>query len=39
LPVIPRLIRSLQEEGIAIDMAYTYDGAKKSFFDACTRRP
>lgn len=39
VPVIPRLIRSLQEEGIAIDMAYTYDGAKKSFFDACTRRP
>jgi len=39
VPVIPRLIRSLQEEGIAIDMAYTYDGAKKSFLDACTRRP
>ena len=39
VPVIPRLIRSLQEEGVAINMAYTYDDAKKSFLDACTRRP
>ena len=39
VPIIPKLIRSLQEDGIAIDMAYTYDGAKRSFIDAYTRRP
>ena len=38
VPVIPKLIRSLQENGVAIDMAYTYDGAKRSFLDAYTRR-
>jgi len=38
VPVIPKLIRSLQENGVAIDMAYTYDGAKKSFLDAYARR-
>lgn len=38
VPPIPRLIRSLQENGVAIDMAYTYEDAKMSFLDAYTRR-
>ena len=38
VPVIPKLIRSLQESGVAIDMAYTYEDAQKSFLDAYTRR-
>lgn len=38
VPVIPKLIRSLQENGVAVDMAYTYEGAKRSFLDAYTRR-
>jgi cobalt/nickel transport system ATP-binding protein len=38
VPVIPKLIRSLQENGVAIDMAYTYEDAQKSFLDAYTRR-
>ncbi|MFA7199687.1 MAG: ATP-binding cassette domain-containing protein [Methanoculleus sp.] len=38
VPIVPKLIRSLQESGVAIDMAYTYEGAKKSFLDAYTRR-
>jgi len=38
VPPIPRLIRSLQESGVAIDTAYTYEDAKKSFLDAYARR-
>jgi len=38
VPVIPKLIRSLQESGVVIDMAYTYEDAQKSFLDAYTRR-
>ncbi len=38
VPPIPKLIRSLQESGVAIDTAYTYEDAKKSFLDAYTRR-
>ncbi|HOI14311.1 MAG TPA: ATP-binding cassette domain-containing protein [Methanoculleus sp.] len=38
VPPIPKLIRSLQENGVAIDMAYTYEDAKMSFLDAYTRR-
>lgn len=38
VPPIPKLIRSLRENGVAIDMAYTYEDAKKSFLDAYARR-
>jgi cobalt/nickel transport system ATP-binding protein len=38
VPPIPKLIRSLQENGVAIDMAYTYEGAKKAFLEAYTGR-
>ena len=38
VPPIPKLIRSLQENGVAIDTAYTYERAKKAFLDAYTRR-
>ncbi|MDI6867201.1 ATP-binding cassette domain-containing protein [Methanoculleus sp.] len=37
VPPIPRLIRSLQENGVEIEMAYTYRGAEKVFLDAYTR--
>ncbi len=38
VPPIPKLIRSLQENGVVIDTAYTYEDAKKSFLDAYARR-
>ncbi|WP_292520806.1 ATP-binding cassette domain-containing protein [Methanoculleus sp.] len=38
VPPIPKLIRSLKENGVAIDMAYTYEDAMKSFLDAYARR-
>lgn len=38
VPPIPKLIRSLRENGVAIEMAYTYEDAKKSFLDAYVRR-
>ncbi|KLK87538.1 ATP-binding protein [Methanoculleus sediminis] len=38
VPPIPKLIRSLQENGVAIDMAYTYEDAKKAFLDAYAGR-
>ena len=38
IPPIPKLIRSLQENGIPIEMAYTYEDAKKSFLEAYARR-
>jgi cobalt/nickel transport system ATP-binding protein len=31
VPVLPKLIRSLQDKGIPIPMAYTYDDAEKAF--------
>jgi len=37
VPPIPRLIRSLQENGVEIEMAYTYRDAEKVFLDAYTR--
>ncbi|KUG21071.1 atpase component niko of energizing module of nickel ecf transporter [hydrocarbon metagenome] len=39
VPVIPRLIRSLQNHGIAIEMAYTFEDAEQAFLDAFQRRP
>ncbi len=38
VPPIPKLIRSLQENGVAINMAYTYEDAKRSFLNAYARR-
>ncbi|WP_054848092.1 ATP-binding cassette domain-containing protein [Methanoculleus chikugoensis] len=38
VPPIPKLIRSLQENDVAIDMAYTYEDAKKAFLEAYARR-
>ena len=38
VPPIPKLIRSLQENGVAIDMAYTYEDAKKAFLEAYAGR-
>lgn len=37
VPPIPRLIRSLQENGVEIEMAYTYRDAEKAFLDAYMR--
>jgi len=37
VPPIPRLIRSLQENGVEIEMAYTYRDAEKVFLDAYMR--
>ncbi|HJK78721.1 ATP-binding cassette domain-containing protein [Methanocorpusculum vombati] len=34
LPALPRLIRSLQKHGVAIDPAYTYHDAEQSFLKA-----
>ncbi len=31
VPVLPKLIRSLQEKGIPVPMAYTYEDAEKAF--------
>lgn len=39
VPVIPKLIRSLQEEGVEIPMAYTYEAAMKAFVSAYKRQP
>ncbi|MDD4252583.1 ATP-binding cassette domain-containing protein [Methanoculleus horonobensis] len=38
VPPIPKLIRSLRENGVAIDMAYTYEDAKKAFLEAYASR-
>ena len=38
VPLLPKLIRSLQEQGIAIDMAYTFSGAERAFLDAFSRK-
>jgi cobalt/nickel transport system ATP-binding protein len=39
VPVLPRLIRSLQQRGIEIPMAYTYETAEKAFLKAFQRQP
>ncbi|RXE55516.1 ATP-binding protein [Methanoculleus taiwanensis] len=38
VPTIPRLIATLRDNGIDVDMAYTFDGAKRSLLDAYARR-
>ena len=38
VPVIPKLIRSLRDEGIDIGMAYTLDAAKHAFLASCRKR-
>ena len=38
VPVIPKLIRSLQSEGLDIGMAYTLDEAKQVFLESCRKR-
>ncbi|MDD4126598.1 MAG: ATP-binding cassette domain-containing protein [Methanomicrobium sp.] len=37
IPVIPKLIKSLQEKGIDIDMAYNYEDSEKVFLKAFGR--
>ncbi|RPJ53634.1 MAG: ATP-binding cassette domain-containing protein, partial [Methanobacteriota archaeon] len=39
VPVLPKLIRSLQSKGVAMPMAYTYDAAEKAFLSAYKDRP
>lgn len=38
VPPIPKLIRSLRENGVVIEMAYTYEDAKKAFLEAYASR-
>jgi len=38
VPVIPRLIGALRQEGVGISMAYTFDEAKNAFLEAFGRR-
>jgi cobalt/nickel transport system ATP-binding protein len=38
VPVLPRLIRSLQEQGVDIGMGYTYIEAEKAFLEAFKHR-
>lgn len=38
VPTIPRLIATLRDNGIDVDMAYNFDGAKRSLLDAYARR-
>ncbi|MCX6693151.1 MAG: ATP-binding cassette domain-containing protein [Methanomicrobiales archaeon] len=39
VPVLPKLIRALQEEGIAVSMAYTYEESVQALLNACKGRP
>ncbi len=38
VPVLPRLIRSVQEKGVDIEMGYTYTEAEKAFLEAFRRK-
>ncbi len=38
VPILPKLIRSLQEQGIEISMAYNYDDAMRAFLQAFRTR-
>ncbi|NYT05148.1 MAG: ATP-binding cassette domain-containing protein [Methanomicrobiales archaeon] len=38
VPALPKLIRALQEQGIDIGMAYTYEDAEAAFLEAFKRR-
>jgi cobalt/nickel transport system ATP-binding protein len=37
VPLLPKLIKTLRERGIDIDMAYNYDDSEKAFLKACGR--
>jgi cobalt/nickel transport system ATP-binding protein len=39
VPVLPKLIRSLQKSGIPVPMAYTYEDAEKAFLQAYKGKP
>jgi cobalt/nickel transport system ATP-binding protein len=39
VPILPKLIRSLQEQGIEIPMAYSYEDAMQAFLQAFRVRP
>ncbi len=39
IPVLPRLLKSLKENGIDVSMAYTYSGAEESLLRAFGKRP
>lgn len=39
IPVLPKLILSLQKRGITIDMAYTYEEAEQAFLKAFEKHP
>jgi cobalt/nickel transport system ATP-binding protein len=39
VPCLPKLIRSLRERGIDIDMAYTYQEAESAFLRAFKGEP
>jgi cobalt/nickel transport system ATP-binding protein len=39
VPVLPKLIRSLQKNGIPVPMAYTYDDAEKALIQAYKGKP
>jgi cobalt/nickel transport system ATP-binding protein len=39
VPVLPKLIRSLQKSGIPVPMAYTYDDAEKAFIQVYKGKP
>jgi len=39
VPVLPRLIRNLKDNGIEVTMAYTYDEARKSLLGAFGKSP
>ena len=39
VPVIPRLIKNLRDNGIDVSMAYTYDEAQKSLLGAFRKGP
>ncbi len=38
IPVLPKLIHSLQKRGVSIDMAYTYEEAEQAFLKAFEKR-
>lgn len=38
IPTIPKLLRSLQEAGVDVEMAYTYEEARSALIEACRKR-
>jgi cobalt/nickel transport system ATP-binding protein len=39
VPVLPKLLRSLQKNGVTVSMAYTYDDAEKALIEAYKGKP